>query len=101
MTPVKQKLSHNRETTNNTDLINTSVIKTSNVSFTVEKSNEIEKDLSNNIDKINSKSKNKQAIRKRNDTKIQKWVIILGNIMVKHINDAKFLNGCNLNVKYK
>ena len=29
-TPVKQKLSHNTETTNNTDL-NTSVIKTSNV----------------------------------------------------------------------
>ena len=65
MTPVKQKLSHNRETTNNTDLINTSVIKTSNVNFTVEKANEIEKDLSNNIDKINSKSKNKQAIRKK------------------------------------
>ena len=42
-TPVKQKLSHNTETTNKTDL-NTSVIKTSNVDFTVEKSNEIEKD---------------------------------------------------------
>ena len=41
-TPVKQKLSHNTETTN-TDL-NTSVITTSNVDFTAEKSNEIEKD---------------------------------------------------------
>ena len=51
-TPVKQKLSHNTETTNNTDL-NTSVIKTPNVDFTVEKSNEIVKDLSNNAGKIN------------------------------------------------
>ena len=41
MTPVKQKISHNTETTNNTDL-NTSVVKTSNVDFTIEKSNEIE-----------------------------------------------------------
>ena len=41
MTPVKQKISHNTETTNNTDLI-TSVVKTSNVDFTIEKSNEIE-----------------------------------------------------------
>ena len=53
-TPVKQKLSHNTETTNNTDL-NTSVIKTPNVDFTVEKSNEIVKDLSNNAGKINPK----------------------------------------------
>ena len=41
-TPVKQTLSHNPETTNNTDL-NTSVIKTPNVDFTVKKSNKIEK----------------------------------------------------------
>ena len=47
-TPVRQKLSHNTETTNNRDL-NTSVIKTSNVDFTTEKSDEIETDLSNNI----------------------------------------------------
>ena len=43
MTPVKQKLPHNTETTSNTDL-NTLVNKTSNVDFTVEKPNEIEKD---------------------------------------------------------
>ena len=83
--PVKQKLSHNTETTNNTDL-NTSVIKTSKVDFTIEKSNEIETDLSNNTDKINSKSENKQEIRKNNDIKIQKSVIILGDSMVKHIH---------------
>ena len=41
-TPAKQKLSHNTETTNRTDL-NASVIKTPNVDFTVEKSNKIEK----------------------------------------------------------
>ena len=41
-TPAKQKLSHNTETTNRTGL-NTSVIKTPNVDFTVEKSNKIEK----------------------------------------------------------
>ena len=40
MTTVKQKLSHDTETANNTDL-NTSIIKTSNVDFTTEKSNEI------------------------------------------------------------
>ena len=58
-TPVKQKLSHNAETTNITDL-NTSVIKTPNVDFTVEKSHKIEKDLSNNADKRNPKTeKNK------------------------------------------
>ena len=73
MTPVKQKLSHNTETTNNTDL-NTSVIKTSKVDFTIEKSNEIETDLSNNTDKINAKSKNKKEIRKNNDTKTQKII---------------------------
>ena len=89
MTPVKQKLSHNTETINNTDSINTAVIKTSSVDFTVEKTNETEKDLSNNTDKINSKSKNKQAIRKNNDTKIQKWVIVLVNSMVKHINGCE------------
>ena len=82
-TPVKQTLSHNPETTNNTDL-NTSVIKTPNVDFTVEKSNEIEKDLSNNTDKRNPKSENKQVIRK--NTKTQKSVIILGDSMAKHKN---------------
>ena len=67
-TPGKHKLAHNTETTNNTDL-NTSVIKTSNVDFTIEKSNEIETDLSDNTGKINPKSENKQAIRKSNDIK--------------------------------
>ena len=61
-TPVKQKLSHNAETTNITDL-NTSVIKTLNADFTVEKSNKTEKDLSNNADKRNPKTENKQVIR--------------------------------------
>ena len=50
------------------------------------RSNEIETDLSNNTDKINPKSENKQVIRKDNDTKTQKSVIILGDSMVKHIN---------------
>ena len=50
VTLVKQKLSHNTETTNKTDL-NTSVIKTPYLDFTVEKSNEIEKHLSDNTDK--------------------------------------------------
>ena len=85
MTPVKQKLSHNTETTNNTDL-NTSVIKTSKVDFTIEKSNEIETDLSNNTDKLNPKLENKQEIRTNSDIKTQKSVIILGDSMVKHIN---------------
>ena len=69
-TSVKQKISNNTKTTNNTDL-NTSVTKTPNVTvtFTVEKSNEIVKDLSNNTGKINPKSENKQVIRKNNDTK--------------------------------
>ena len=52
-TPVKQKLSRNTET-NNTDL-NTWVIKTSKVDFTIEKSNKIGTDLSNNTDEINPK----------------------------------------------
>ena len=82
-TPVKQKLSHNTETANYT---NTSVIKTPNVDFTVGRSNEIEKDLSNNTDQRNPKSENKQVIRKNNDTKTQKSVIILGDSKVKHIN---------------
>ena len=42
MTPVEKKHLRNTETTNNTDL-NTSVIKTPNVDFTVKKSNKIEK----------------------------------------------------------
>ena len=84
-TPVKQKLSPNTETTNNTDL-SMSVIKISNVHFAIEKFNEIETDLSNNTDKINPKSENKQVIRKNNDIKTQKSAIILGDIMVKHIN---------------
>ena len=78
-TPVKQKLSHNAETTKYTDL-NTSVIKTPNLDFTVEKPNEIVKDLSNNTNKINPKSRNKQVIRKNNNTKhknrSQFWVIV-------------------------
>ena len=85
-TPLKQKLSHNTETTNSRDL-NTSVIKTFNVDFTIEKSDEIETDLSNNTDKINPKSENKQEIRKNNDIKIQKSVMILGDSIVKHINE--------------
>ena len=60
-TLVKQKLSHNRETTNNKDL-NKSVIKTSKVDFTIKKFNETETYLSNNTDKINPKSQNKQEI---------------------------------------
>ena len=65
-TPVKRKLSYNTKTINNTDL-NTSVIKTSKVDFTIEKSNEIKIDLPNNTDKINTKPENKQKIRKNND----------------------------------
>ena len=77
MTPVKQKLWHNRETANNIDL-NTSVIKTSNVDFTVERSNKIGKDLSDNTDKRNPKSENKQAIGKNNNTITQKSAIVFG-----------------------
>ena len=87
MTPVKQKLSHNTETTNNTDL-NTSVIKTSKVDFTIEKSNEIETDLSNDTDEINEKLENKQEIRKNNDIKTQKSVIVSGDSRAKHINNG-------------
>ena len=77
VTPVKQKLWHNRETANNIDL-NTSVIKTSNVDFTVERSNKIGKDLSDNTDKRNPKSENKQAIGKNNNTITQKSAIVFG-----------------------
>ena len=80
-----QKLSHNTETTNNRDL-NTWVIRTPNVDFTVEKPNETEKALSNNTDKRNRKSENKQVIRKNNQTKTQKSVIVFGDSMVKHRN---------------
>ena len=80
-----QKLSHNTETTNNRDL-NTWVIRTPNVDFTVGKSNEIEKALSNNTDKRNRKSENKQVNRKNNQTKTQKSVIVFGDSMVKHQN---------------
>ena len=52
----------------------------------MEKSNEIETDLTNNTDKINPKSGNKQVIRKSNDIKTQELVIILDDSMVKHIN---------------
>ena len=79
------------------------VIKTPNVDFTVEKSNEIEKDLSNNTDKRNPKSKNKQVIKKNNDTKTQKSVIILGDSMVKHINgweiSKRLQSDCKVYVK--
>ena len=54
--------------------------------FTIEKSNEIEIDLSNNTSKINPELENKQVIRKNNDIKTQKLVIILDDSMVKHIN---------------
>ena len=91
-TPVKQKLSHNTKKTNNTDL-NTSAIKTSKVDFTVEKSNEMKTDLSNNTHKTNPKSKKKQEIRKNNDIKTQKLVIIFGDSMAyywyKHVNPNK------------
>ena len=63
------------------------IIKTSNVNFTTEKSNEIETGLSNSTDKINPKSENKQVIRKNNDFKTQNSVIILGDSMVKYINE--------------
>ena len=62
-------------------------MKTYKVDFTIEKSKEIETDLSNNTNKINSKSENKQEIRKNNDIKIQKSVINLGDSMVKHIHE--------------
>ena len=101
-TPVKEKLSHNTETTNNRDL-NTSVIKTSNVDFTIEKSDEIETDLPNNTNKINPESENKQVIRKNNDIKTQKSVIILGDSMVKHINgweiSKRLQSDCKVYVK--
>ena len=48
---------------NNTDL-NTLIIKTSNVGFTVEKSNEREKDLSNNTDKKSKIEKQKSNQKK-------------------------------------
>ena len=54
-----------KKTKNNTDL-NTLIIKTSNVGFTVEKSNEREKDLPNNTDK-KSKIEKQKVIRKKND----------------------------------
>ena len=85
MTPIKQKLSSNTETTIDTDL-NTLIIKTSNIDFFIEKSNEIETDLSNNTDKTNPKLENKQVIRKNNSIKKQRLVIILGSSMVKYIN---------------
>ena len=101
-TPGKQKLSHNTGTINNADL-NTSVIKSSKVDFTIEKSNKIEKDLSNNTDKINPKPENKQEIRKNNDIKTQKSVIILGDSMVKHINgweiSKRLQSNCKVYVK--
>ena len=48
ITPAKQRLSHNTETTKST-VLNLSVTKISNVDFTKEP------DLSNNTDKINRK----------------------------------------------
>ena len=101
-TPVKQKLSRNPETTNNTDL-NTSVIKTPNVDFTVEKSNKIEKDPLKNTDKRNSKSENKQVIRKNNEIKTEKSIIIFGDSMVKHLNEweisKRLISDCKVYVK--
>ena len=72
---TSETFTHNIETINNTNL-HTSVIKTSNVNFTVKMSNEIETYLGYNTDKLNPKSENKQVIRKNNDTKTQKPVII-------------------------
>ena len=50
-------------------------------------------DLSNNTHKTNPKSKKKQEIRKNNDIKTQKLVIILGDSMAyywyKHVNPNK------------
>ena len=66
---TKKKIRHQENRNLHMTQKHTSVIKTSNVDFTVEKSNEIETDLSNNTGKINSKSENKQAIRKSNDIK--------------------------------
>ena len=78
-------ISHNTETTSKADS-NTSVTKSFNVHFATERSKEIETDLSNNTDKINPKSENKQVIRKNNGIKTPKSVIILGDSVVKHIN---------------
>ena len=61
VTPVKQKLSHNTETINNTDSINTAVIKTSSVDFTVEKTNETE-----NKFKIEKQTSNPKKQRHQN-----------------------------------
>ena len=61
-------------------------MKTSNVDFTIEKSNKLETDLSNNTDKKSPKSEKKQVIRKNNDIKTQKSVIILIDSMIKYIN---------------
>ena len=101
-TPAKEKLSHNTETTNRTGL-NTSIIKTHNVDFTVEKSNKIEKDLLKNTDKRNSKSENKQVIRKNNEIKTEKSVIIFGDSMVKHLNEweisKRLISDCKVYVK--
>ena len=73
---LEEQISFLREQFRNKDKIINSLInelsKNSEVTQTpviVEKSNEIEKDLSNNIDKRNPKSENKQVIRKNNDTK--------------------------------
>ena len=44
-------------------------------------SNEIETYLGYNTDKLNPKSENKQVIRKNNDTKTQKSVIILSMVI--------------------
>ena len=75
-----ETFTHNTETINNTNL-NRSVIKTPNVNFTVKMSNEIETYLGYNTDKLNPKSENKQVIRKNNDTKTQKLVIILSMVI--------------------
>ena len=62
--------------------LNTSVIKTSNVNFTIEKSNEIVTDLSYNMTK--SKIGKQTSIRKKQRHTTQESVIILGDSMVKH-----------------
>ena len=62
-TPVKQKHSHNTQTTQNIYL-NTLAIKTFTANFTTENSNKLKTNLSNNTGKINLKPENEQVIRK-------------------------------------
>ena len=49
--------------------LRTSLIRTSNVEITIEKSDEMETSLSNSTDKINPKLENKRVIRRNKDSK--------------------------------